>query len=193
MRYVVEVVQAYGLCPWAHTPPATAAIFGAHPPLDAWVAAAEQLLAAGAEVAMVIAPEAALDRRALAAIRVAVAARLPSAGVADFHPDAPLDLATPARAVPFLRRAPDPLLQLVPLAILDEVRARDAHGAPELRDQARLLGGHDATSHAPIADRIARANFATLARDAAQLTAALAAIDEDRRAAYARAGISARR
>ena len=29
-----------------------------------------------------------------------------------------LDLATPARLVPFLRRAPDPLLQLVPRSLL---------------------------------------------------------------------------
>jgi hypothetical protein len=147
-------------------------------------------------VAMIVAPELAIERGELAAVRDAVAARIPAAGVADFHPDAPLDLATPARAVPFARRSPDPLLQLVPLAILDEVRARDRTGdVPPLADQTRMLVGHAASGPRPlgIAERLAAANHATLCRAAAAIAATLDDIAADRAAAYARAGISARR
>src|SRR5262245_7666814 len=114
-RYLVEVVERYELCPWARVAReggelAVAILWGA-PALAAWVAAAEELLAQPAtRVAMVVAPELAIAPGELRALRDAVATRVPSAGVADFHPEAALDLATPARLVPFLRRAPDPLL-----------------------------------------------------------------------------------
>ena len=143
-RYLVEVVEAYALCPWAK--PARLAgeiavdvVFGA-PDAAAFATAATALLArAETRVAMVVAPELAVDPAALRAIRDRVAALIPDAGVADFHPHAGLDLASPARLVPFLRRSPDPMLQLVPLAILENVRA-----APPVADramQAQILGG----------------------------------------------------
>ena len=138
---------------------------------------------------MVVAPELAIARPALAALRDQVAAALPAAGVAEFHPDAALDLATPARLVPFLRRSPDPMLQLVPLALIDAVRA--THGAPPavLTRQAMMLGGHAAPAR-ELAVEIAAANHATVAAAHAAIAAALDDIAADRRAAYARAGIN---
>ncbi|HZJ64539.1 MAG TPA: hypothetical protein VFD36_13550, partial [Kofleriaceae bacterium] len=144
-RYLVEVVERHALCPWARAAReqgelAVGIVWGT-PALDAWVAEAERLLALPAtRVAMVIAPEIAVSREALRALRDVVAARIPSAGVADFHPAAALDLATPARLVPFLRRSPDPLLQLVPLALIDGMRA--APSTAGLAQQATMLGGH---------------------------------------------------
>jgi hypothetical protein len=192
-RYLVEIVERHELCPWARGAReggelAIGVLWGA-PALDAWVAEAERLLAGPAtRVAMVVAPELASSREELAAVRDAVAARVPSAGVAEFHPSAALDLATPARLVPFLRRAPDPLLQLVPLRLIDAVRA-----APPLADRARqatILCGHADPPRGEIAARIAAANHATASRAHAEICAALDDIAADRRAAYARAGIN---
>ncbi|MEO7731292.1 MAG: hypothetical protein ABIY55_09990 [Kofleriaceae bacterium] len=195
-RYLVEVVERHELCPWAratrqHGELAIGILWGT-PSLEAWVAEAERLLAApAARVAMVIAPELAIAREAFGALRDRVAARIPSAGVAEFHPVAALDRTTPARLVPFLRRSPDPLLQLVPLAQLDAVRA--VPPAPLLAEQAAMLGGHAAPPRAALATRIAADNHATVARAHAEITATLDAIAADRATSYARAGITASR
>lgn len=195
-RYLVEVVERHELCPWARSARergelAAGVLWGAAPE-DAWIAEAARLLAQPrARVAMVVAPELAISRPALAALRDTVAARLPSAGVAEFHPDAALDLATPARLVPFLRRSPDPLLQLVPLALIDAVRAVPP-AAPPLAEQATMLGGH-AAPRRELAAQIAAANHAAVATGHAEIAATLEAIAADRRAAYARVGITARR
>ncbi len=207
-RYLVEVVERHELCPWARATRGQGALavgilWGA-PTLEAWIAEAERLLASelpasrAGRVVMVVAPELTIPRPAFAALRDRVAARIPHAGVAEFHPDAPLDLATPARLVPFLRRSPDPLLQLVPIAHLDAVReAARAPGparapaVPALAAQAAMLGGSAAPPRAELATRIAADNHATVARVHAEICATLAAIAADRAASYARAGISA--
>jgi hypothetical protein len=193
-RYLVEVVERHELCPWARTTrehrELAVGILWATPSLEAWVAEAERLLAVpAARVAMVIAPELATSRAELGALRDRVAARIPSAGVAEFHPAAALDLTTPARLVPFVRRSPDPLLQLVPLALLHAVRA--APPAVGLVEQATMLGGHAASPRRELAERIAMANHATVTQAHAEITAVLDAIAADRRAAYARVGITA--
>jgi len=123
-----------------------------------------------------------LDAAALRALRDRVAARLPRAGVAEFHPRAALDLASPARLVPFLRRAPDPLLQLVPLAILDAVRG-GAPVAPRAQ-QAAILGGIAAAPKPDAASRIAAANHATASARAAEIEAILDDIARDRARSY---------
>jgi hypothetical protein len=192
-RYLVEVVEAYGLCPWAK--PARLAgeiaidvVFGA-PDAAAFAAAATTLLARPeTRVAMVVAPELVADAGALSAIRDRVAALIPTAGVADFHPHVQLDLASPARLVPFLRRSPDPMLQLVPLAILDNVRA-----APPIADramQAQILGGAAPAPRAGAADRIAADNHATVTAQAEAIALRLADIAADRTRSYARVGIT---
>jgi hypothetical protein len=195
-RYLVEVVERHELCPWARMARArreiAVGVLWGTPPLDAWVAEAERLLAVPVtRVAMVIAPELATSREAFSALRDQVAARLPSAGVAEFFPAAALDLATPARLVPFLRRSPDPLLQLVPLAVIDTVRA--APPTAGLAQQASMLRGHAASPPSAPADRIAAANHAAVAGAHAAITAVLDDIAADRRAAYARVGISGSR
>jgi hypothetical protein len=194
-RYLVEVVERHALCPWARAArergELAVGILWGDPALEAWVAEAARLLAAPAtRVAMVVGPESAVTRPALAALRDQVAARLPAAGVAEFHPDAALDLETPARLVPFLRRSPDPMLQLVPLALIDDARARaGGAAAPDLARQAAMLGGRAAPVR-ELADEIAAVNHATVAAAHAAISAALDAIAADRSVAYARVGIS---
>lgn len=195
-RYLVEIVEAYDLCPWARGAreggEVAADVVWGTPDDDAWVRAAEALLARPAtRVAMVIAPELAIAPAALRAVRDRVAARLVRAGVAEFHPGAALDLASPARLVPFTRRAPDPLLQLVPLALLEAVRG--APPAASLAAQAQMLGGRAAAPRVDVAARIAAANHATVARAREAIEATLADIARDRAASYARVGISTSR
>ncbi|MBA3459452.1 MAG: hypothetical protein H0T46_05800 [Deltaproteobacteria bacterium] len=193
-RYLVEVVERYDLCPWARGAReggevAVEVVWGT-PSLDAWVSAAEELLARPAtRVAMVIAPELVITPSDLHAVRGNVALRIPTAGVAEFHPEARLDLSTPPKLVPFVRRSPDPLLQLVPLALLDQVRG--APSAASLQQQAQILGGVAAPPKLDVAARIARANHSMLTEMHGDFTRVLQAIREDRDTSYARVGISA--
>jgi hypothetical protein len=192
-RYLVEVVEAYDLCPWARAARTggelSVEILWGEPDDAAWVAAAEALLARPpTRVAMVVSPETARPPAQLRALRDRVAARIPAAGVADFHPDAALDLGSPARLVPFLRRSPDPLLQLVPLALLDSVRA--APPAADRATQAQMLRGTATVPRGDVADRIAAANHATVTAHGARITSVLDEIAADRAASYARCGIS---
>jgi hypothetical protein len=195
-RYLTEVVERYDFCPWAKLSRtqgelAVEVVWGT-PTVETWVAVCQQLLARPeTRVAMVIAPELAIGANALHGLRADVAAHVPSAGIADFHPDATIDLTTPARLVPFIRRSPDPLLQLVPFALLDQVRATPQ--SANLVEQAQILGGRAATPRPDAAVRIAAANHATVSADPADVLRTLDAIAQDRATSYARIGITSSR
>ncbi|GAC1343226.1 MAG: hypothetical protein NVSMB23_16800 [Myxococcales bacterium] len=80
-----------------------------------------------------------------------------------FHPDLPEDLADAHRAVGFVRRSPDPTLQLVRRSVLQEVRGNQGSifvAARELSSE-RLEALSGARS---VSDRIAEANLETLRR-----------------------------
>lgn len=104
-----------------------------------------------------------------------------------FHPQTPWDAATPAQAVGFFRRAPDPTLQLVRASVLQNVRGPDgkflfdgsAAAWAELKRREHKL---------PTSERIARANHALLAARIAELEAIDRDIRADRAASYARVG-----
>jgi hypothetical protein len=192
-RYLVEVVERYDLCPWARGTRqrgevAVEVLWGT-PDIATWVGAARHMLAQpNAMVAMVIAPELVVTRGFLHAIRNEVAGSILTAGVAEFHPDADLDLASPARLVPFVRRSPDPMLQLVPLATLNAVRGTPP--AVDLVHQAKMLGGYAAPLRRDAGDRIAAANHTTIGASVEAVLATLADIAADRERSYAAAGIS---
>lgn len=191
-RYMVEIVEEYGFCPWARSARtggevAVAVLWGT-PGVDAWVAAARDLLdRTETRVAMVVAPELALAPADFRALREDVARIVSDAGVAEFHPDAELDAKSPARLVPFVRRSPDPLLQFVPLSLLSSVRASTV---TPLSEQALMLGGVANTSSEDVADRIAATNHARVLRDRGAIEAVLADIAADRRCSYERLGIA---
>ena len=192
-RYIVEIVETYDFCPWAKAARTggeiAVEVLWDTPALDTWVAAARRLLARPeTRVAMVVAPELAATSAELRLIRDRVAARIPTAGVAEFHPDATLDLATPARLVPFLRRSPDPLLQLVPLELLDRVRAHTA--VVDITEQAQMLGGLAAPLRGDISDTLAETNHERVAAEQAAIAATLDDIAADRRRSYPRVGIA---
>lgn len=195
-RYLVEVVERFDLCPWARS----ARINGEVAVEIVWeaddatavIAAARRALAGpAARVAMVVVPRYSTDSIDLRELRDAVFAAIPTAGIAHFSPVADLDLATPPRLVRFLRRSPDPLLQLVPLALLDGLRGTPV--APTRTLQAQILSGQIAPPRGDIADRIAEVNHARVSADLEAVVAALDAIDADRAASYERLGISTSR
>lgn len=192
-RYLVEIVEANDFCPWAKAARRNgeigrAVLFG-EPTIEAWTTAASALLAdPEVRVAMVVAPEFPGSLADLRDVRSILAAKLTNAGIAEFHPDADLDLGSPGRLVRFVRRSPDPMIQLVPIAILDSVRTGDRR-VIDRHELAAVLSGAPLAVEVDIGETIAAANFATVGRDPGAVTATLDAIAADRRAAYARVGI----
>jgi hypothetical protein len=85
-----------------------------------------------------------------------------------FHPDLPRDLLDANRAVHFIRRSPDPTLQLVRASVLRAVRG-DAGGGSRYVDTSKLSVEEAMALASPLslAERIAQANFATLQREGA--------------------------
>jgi hypothetical protein len=83
-----------------------------------------------------------------------------------FHPDLPRDLLDAHRAVQFIRRSPDPTLQLVRASVLRAVRGGEDGGSRYL-DMAKLSLEEALALASPLslADRIAEANLATLQRE----------------------------
>lgn len=187
-RYLVEIVEAYELCPWAKQARLAVEVLWGTPTSDDWLAAVTRAFADPAiEITMLVAPELRIVRTDFHAVRDALAKRAAIYGIAEFHPDAPYDAKTPARLVPFLRRSPDPLLQCVPLALLDQVRGPSLDVTRSQEIAMRVMAGGVAAVKPPIADRIAAANHARV--DPARFEAVLANIAADRAESYARVGI----
>jgi hypothetical protein len=75
-----------------------------------------------------------------------------------FHPELRADISNENRAVQFLRRAPDPTLQLVSIATLERVRGERTGGTVYVGNTATM------DFHLPpsLSEEIARANLATI-------------------------------
>jgi len=192
-RYLVEVVERWNLCPWAASSRRRGELRieilvapGGEPP-D--VAPAVDRIARDPDAAlgMVVLAASSIDPAALRRLRDA--AMRPDVAIADFHPAAAGDQASPARLVPVLRRSPDPMLQVVRWAVLDA--ARRAPPPPGRSEQARLLADLGAPPPPRVADAVAAANHRTVA-DAGldALLAVFADLARDRAAAYAAAGVT---
>ncbi len=198
-RYEVEIVAEYGLCPWAE--PARRAgnvrervILQTNEDTAPGVAAIHELAADDdAEVAVLIFPRInvlpPVFDRFVSRLRDADACthalgEIPFA-MAAFHPDSPIDSRAPERLIPFLRRTPDPTIQIVRTRALDRVR----NGAPQGTHFVSLATFDIASLPAPtppLRERIARANIGTIERvGIAEVTRRLDDIRNDRRRAYA--------
>jgi hypothetical protein len=185
-RYVDEVVIAWNLCPWAaqswQRGAVTRRALLAVPADPAQLLPLVDELAArpDVEIGLVVfarAPiePAAFDRFAERLRRADQARRPPGAPppflVAAFHPDRHAQPGDPAALVPFIRRTPDPTLQLVRSGLIDGLS----------------LGGRDLSSE------IGQANFANVrARTPEALDAVIRDIHRDRDASYARLGAPVR-
>ena len=173
-RYVEEVVIGWGLCPWAarawNDGQVTQRVFTDATPDVAAVAAfiAELAAEADAAIGLAIFPRVACTVGAWEKFAEQVRRAGGDFLAAAFHPDygAPDEAVgagplAPARLVSFIRRTPDPTLQLVRASLLDGLRGQ-------------------------VSDDVARDNHATIAaRGAAALDALLTDIRRDRDASYA--------
>jgi hypothetical protein len=182
-RYAVEVVERFGFCPWARSAResgkvALRVVFSAD--LDDFAAsltALEQLhqepepTGASVEIALFIYPLLDLDRlgfddyvRRLRAQAETDVRRLDAYAMAAFHPAANADLGHPDRLVPFVRRSPDPTLQLVRNSALSAIKGL-AHGTAFLDVSALSIDAFKALQDPPpkaVRERIGEQNLATV-------------------------------
>jgi hypothetical protein len=179
-RYLQEVVIGFGLCPWAER-----AITGGQllrqivldevPVLAVAIDFIDEIARAGATIAvgMLIFPRAeiapaAFDRYT-EEVRRAERARCRAEGrqdlvMAAFHPQAADSFETPYQLVSFVRRSPDPMIQLVRAELLENLRV----------------------ARPTLSEDLAQQNFATVnARGASALDAILRDIRRDRDETYA--------
>jgi hypothetical protein len=177
-RYQTEIVEAFGLCPWAeksardgHTRERVclesdgAAVTESLAAIDTW------MVDAGAEVAFVIYPRIRTTRQGFheftARLRDADTPRHPLGEVpfvfAAFFPEAPPDTSDAERLIPFLRRTPDPTIQLLRASVLDSIRNGASQGT-QFVNMANLDMALAGTGQPPLRERIARTNLATAER-----------------------------
>ena len=211
-RYAVEVVERFGFCPWAGAARESGGvtlrvIFSAdHDDFDESLRLLSELhgqaddAGAGTDIALFIYPLIDLDRlgfedyaRRLRARAEQAAGlglgRLDAFAMAAFHPSANADLSHPDRLVPFVRRSPDPTLQLVRKSALFSIKGL-AQGTAFLDISALTADALKALQEPPpktVRERIAEQNVATV-RDAgtAAIEAILTDIARQREAAHQR-------
>jgi len=197
-RYQLEIVEECGLCPWALRARLDGKVrervlLQRDEGPSAAVAAIHELIAQDdVEIALLIFPRIGLGRgafeRFVARVQDADARAHPLGAIpfvfAAFHPEAEPDMSDPERLVPFLRRTPDPTIQLLRTAAVDRVRAGTPQGTQFM--DIRLLDA-DRISPVPLRERIARTNLATVTRmGVGRMMDLLAAIVRDREETYRR-------
>lgn len=204
-RYEVEVVEAFGFCPWAERARAQGEVEVrvvledtddlTRDPTPAVAAIEAHAAHAHVAVGLVVFPRLDTSREAFARLVATLRERhaeahhrSPPMALADFHPDAAADLASPARLVPFLRRSPDPTIQCVRLSVLSDLR-RGEEGTDYVDLSTTSLAEILARPvRRPLHERIAERNLDTLERVGANaVEAVLADIAADRASAYAEA------
>jgi hypothetical protein len=127
-RYAVEVVERFGFCPWARSA-RTSNLVGLHvifssdpDDFDESLALLSELCGAPArsDVALFIYPLLDVDRlgfedyaRRLRKRAEQATPPLDAFATAAFHPSAEADLSHPDKLVPYVRKSPDPTLQLL--------------------------------------------------------------------------------
>lgn len=129
-RYLIEFVEAYDLCPFAKRCRESSVlerrVVLGDPPDEAEIAGVVRELEgarfAQVEVALLLLPEWRVTRAELDRFTARARDMTAVFFVVAFHPEAEPDLTTPDRLVPFLRRSPDPTLQLVRRDVLDRAR-----------------------------------------------------------------------
>jgi len=215
-RYAVEVVERFGFCPWASAAResgrvALRVVFSAdrddfdeslrflselHGQPDETGAGA----GVGVDIALFIYPLIDLDRlgfedyaRRLRARAEQAAGlglgRLDAFAMAAFHPSADADLSHPDRLVPFVRRSPDPTLQLVRKSVLSGIKGL-TQGTAFLDISTLTADALRALQEPPpktVRERISEQNVATVRHaGAAAIEAILTDIARQREAAHQR-------
>ncbi len=202
-RYAREIVEAHNLCPWAERARKDGAVAeevllgegeDLEPALDciSTLVNREEI-----EIGLLIFPRVRSPRHEwepfVARVRAAHEAqydvgRAPFA-MAAFHPEARPNLETPERLIPFIRRSPDPLIQLVRQTALDRVKGSVPEGTSFVDLATVDLTQLKADTAIPVRERVARQNLKTVERvSVEELEACLDDIRRERNEAYARIG-----
>lgn len=205
-RYAMEIVEGLGFCPYAErcrSEGRTREVVVLDRELDLERALAEVRTIAEdeiVEIALLIYPRLDVSRLALARfVETLRATHQASAGglvmaMEGFHPEADADMRTPERLVPFVRRTPDPTIQLVRHSVLERVRRATPSGTaffdPEHTNLEELLR---APPQVPVHERIAQTNHETVERLGVEgVCERLDDIVRDREASYAALGEASR-
>jgi len=150
-RYLSEAVIGFGLCPWAERAIAggelrRCVVVDQEPALPSALAFIDELARAGAAVsvgmlifARVAVASPAFDRFT-EAVRRADRERCRAEGrkdfvMAAFHPDAATSFTNQYQLISFLRRTPDPTIQLVRAEMLDPLRAARPSLSDDIAEQ----------------------------------------------------------
>jgi hypothetical protein len=203
-RYAIEVVERFGFCPWARSARESdnvvlRVVFSADlDDFDESLRLLDELHGQpeAPDIALFIYPLLDLDRLAFEdyARRLRTRAehaspRLDAYAMAAFHPAANADLSHPDRLVPFVRRSPDPTLQLVRKSALSGIKGL-AHGTAFLDVSTLSLEAFKALQEprpVPVRERIAEQNLDTVREVGPPVVeAALADIAHGREAAHER-------
>ena len=201
-RYMLEVVEGFTLCPWAaaarrdgHVVEAVILAENQADPQQSLTLLDSLEGQLQTDIALFIYPDLELDRLGFESfvrtVRERDAARhevgtIPFA-MAAFHPDARPDLNGPERLIPFLRRTPDPTIQVVRRSALDRVRGTSQEGTSFF--DLHSLGTLPLPQKEPVSlrQRIAQANLdTTLEVGVDTLEALFQDIRRDRDESYAR-------
>ncbi len=204
-RYAVEVVERFGFCPWARAAREAGevtlrVVFSADP--DDFAESLRHLSelhrqAPETDIALFIYPLLDLDRlgfedyaRRLRHRAEGNPEKLDAFAMAAFHPSASVDLSHPDRLVPYVRRSPDPTLQLVRNSALSSIKGL-THGTAFLDVSQLSVDAFKALHQEPlppkaVRERIAEQNLTTV-RDTGQsaIDAILTDIAQAREAAHA--------
>jgi hypothetical protein len=199
-RYLDEVALAYDLCPWATSALATGKVEervvlgGTEAIAKGFRPTILELAQTQLEVVLLIFPELDLPRADFERFTQKLRSQatgpedpLNTFALATFHPQADANTQTSERLIPFLRRTPDPTLQLVRYSVLEAVREGTPQGT-EFVDFASLdLKVLPAASDKTLRERIADKNLRTVERAGVDtITLILEDILRDREQAYAR-------
>src|SRR3954468_16248951 len=173
-RYLREFVEALRLCPYAkrcrEEGKLHRRVLRSRAEALPAIAAIEALPEDSVEVALLIFPDepaqGQASARAFESFCADLRPHLQSFYCVAFHPALRRDLEDAHRAVQFIRRSPDPTLQLVRASVLTSVRGGEGSGSrcvdPATLSLEQLLALQTPLS---LSDRIAEANLETLRRE----------------------------
>lgn len=203
-RYAVEIVEAFDLCPWAKRVREADRIehhvFSFDQLTKRATAAATQAIEDVArrpeiEIAVLLFPllevEPRLFRRFVSELETEHGQAHPRGGaplgMAAFHPLADANVTSADRLVPFIRRSPDPTVQLVRLDTLAAARRRADEGSAFATGMGALGPMLGKAAPVSVSDRIAGSNLRTVERvGVGQLNAIFEDIAADRVGSYSR-------
>ena len=206
-RYAIEVVEALSLCPWAKRArldrrvQPVVIVDRSPSPDDVLPYILEIAADPNLDIGLLLFPRVELNRqefhRFVAEVRECDELHHERGEtpffMADFHPMAELDMSNPARLVSFIRRTPDPTIQLVRRGPLNEARRAVDEGTvahtgailSSVADAAGLPIVH--SDRRPVHEKVAEVNHNTISRlGPERLRAILDDIRRDRNQSYER-------